>query len=772
MRLSRYAYSLLMLLVLAWCITRLANGSWLQTDLTALMPQETRPDVLLQQADAANEARLNGQVVMLVGAADADTAFAAAAAAAHSWQESGVFAAVDSRIDPDLEHIRREASLLAQAVLPEHARSQLAEQPQQYFQTLAEDWANPFAAASPLPPEQDWLGFGRFVTEQLQSHSTLQWQPDNGMLYTETEDGLTWVWLRGRLPQGQTLTASPTALLPLMQHSRALAEAQGATVLQAGGALFAATAKAEAERESRLMSLTGLSLTFALLLWAFRSPRVFVLALPLAAGMLSGVAAGLWVFGEIHVLTLVIGTSLVGMLVDFPLHWLAPSAFAARDGHGWQAQEAMRHVRPTFVISLTITVLGYVLLWFTPLPVLRQTAVFSAAALIGAFGATLLWLPPLFARYRNRAHGFAALTAALYRVSGSLQAYIRHPVFAAAALLLLGFGLWRTDGRDDIRQWVAMPPQLLAEVEQIGRISGSDFSGRFVLVEADNSDALLAQSRRVRQALAPLQAQGSLDGIQGLDQWLADAGQQAALRQTLRDLAAQPAHWQPLRDLGVPDHTIRAALLQAADAPDVGIATALDTALAEAWQPAYLGEAVPGRFAAVVRLHGLRDAAAAQAALSGLPGVHWVDQRGRLNSLFEATRNQAAWLKLASFVLAWLLLWRLFGLKTGSRILAVPLTAALATAAVLGWLGLPLSLFALFGLLLASAIGVDYAVYARTARHSPEARLGGMLLAALTTGISFALLGLSSTPAVAAFGLSVTLGVVFNLWLAARLLEA
>ena len=75
------------------------------------------------------------------------------------------------------------------------------------------------------------------------------------------------------------------------------------------------------------MSAVGLGLTFALLLWVFRSSRVFWLTLPLAAGMLTGLAAALLVFGEVHILTIVIGTSLVGMLVDFPLHWLAPSVF-------------------------------------------------------------------------------------------------------------------------------------------------------------------------------------------------------------------------------------------------------------------------------------------------------------------------------------------------------------------------------------------------------------------------------------------------------------
>ena len=197
----------------------------------------------------------------------------------------------------------------------------------------------------------------------------------------------------------------------------------------------------------------------------------------------------------------------------------------------------------------------------------------------------------------------------------------------------------------------------------------------------------------------------------------------------------------------------------------------LNTDLAEAWRSLYLGEVEPGRFAAVVRLNGMTDEAAVRAVAQHVAGVHWADKRAHLNALFHHTRNQAAWLKLASYALAWLLLWRMFGAKRGSKILAVPLAAAVCTVAALGWLGIPVSLFAMFGLLLVSAIGVDYAVYAVTAKHTAAARLGGMLLAAATTALSFALLAFSSTPAVAAFGLTVTIGVGFNLWLAGALLE-
>ncbi len=774
----RRIYTALMVLLLGFAVYSVAATQWLQTDLTALLPQEERPDVLLQAADRAVEAQLNTQVVLLAGSADAEKAFQTASEIAALWRKSQVFAAVDSSVSPDLEAVRADVRRLGLAVLPPEQRQLLFEEPKRYFQERAEAAVNPFAAPSPLPLEQDWLGFGRFVTERAQPQSRLQWNADNGMLFTEDDSGKTWVWLRGKLPETNNLANGSDNLLPLLQQSRELAAKNGVETLSAGGAVFAAASKAAAKRESRLMSAAGLLLTFALLLWVFRSVRVFWLVLPLAAGMLTGLAAALLVFGEVHILTIVIGTSLVGMLVDFPLHWLAPSVFgtaahryALSDGHGWQAEPAMRHVLPTFAVSLLITVAGYAFLWFTPLPVLRQTAVFSGFALLGAFGATVLWLPPLFARYQAKSVPFTGLVERLYALSARMKIRLHRRGWWLVGGILLAVGLWRSNWHDDIRQWVNMPPAMLAEAQKIGGLSGTDFGSRYLVVEAGSEDALLQKNAEVGRALQPLIAQQKLTGIQSLDQWLLPAAEQQKLQNRLRELAKLPENWQPMREIGVPRQTVRNALNQAAAAQPLTLSDGLKPALAEAWRPLYLGEAAPGRFASIIRLNDLNDAAAVQAGIKGLAGVYWADKRSHLNELFHHTRNQAAWLKLASYALALLLLWRMFGIKRGITVLAVPLAAAVATVAVLGWAGIPVSLFAMFGLLLVSAIGVDYAVYAVAAKHSAPARLGGMLLAALTTGISFVLLGMSSTPAVAAFGITVAVGTVLNLWLAGWLLE-
>ena len=767
--LLRRLYTLFTLLLCLFLAYTIASKNWLQTDLTALLPAEQQPNALLIAADQAGEAQLNTQIVLLAGSENAETAFQAAAEIAQQWRASGVFASVDSSITPDLDRVRADMQRLALATLPPEQAQLLLSNPKQYFQTRAEDATNPFAAVSPLSLEQDWLGFGRFVAAKANPQSRLQWNMDNGMLFTEA-DGKTWVWLRGKLATGDNFSGNDK-LLPLINNSRAIAQKHGAETLAAGGALFAAASKTTAEAESRNMSIIGTLSTFALLLWVFRSARVFWLALPLAAGMLTGLAAALAVFGQVHILTIVIGTSLVGMLVDFPLHWLTPSTFRQPENDKWSSESAMKHVLPSFAISLLITVLGYALLWFTPLAVLRQTAVFSGFALLGAFGATVLWLPPLFRRYQARATPFAGLVQNLRQLQIRLNARPHQLVWLALGGVFVAMGLWRSDWRDDIRQWVNMPSEMLAQVQRIGELSGTDFGGRYIVTEAASEDALLAKSAELSRALQPLIAQGKLGSTQSLDQFIAPVATQQQWQNRLRELAGQPENWQALTDIGIPAETIRQALNQAADTPPLTLSGSLKTELAQAWQPLYLGEVERGRYAAIVRLNGLTDEAAVRTVVQNIAGTHWADKRAHLNALFHHTRNQAAWLKLASYALAWLLLWKMFGAKRGSKILAVPLTAAVCTVAALGWLGISISLFAMFGLLLVSAIGVDYAVYAVTAQHSAAARLGGMLLAAATTAISFALLALSSTPAVAAFGITVTVGVGFNLWLAGMLLE-
>ncbi|MDK4537170.1 hypothetical protein QG142_09235, partial [Kingella kingae] len=315
-------------------------------------------------------------------------------------------------------------------------------------------------------------------------------------------------------------------------------------------------------------------------------------------------------------------------------------------------------------------------------------------------------------------------------------------------------GVTQTQWQDDIRQWASMRPDLLADAQQIAQISGMG-AGQTVLITATSPDDLLQQSQQVEHALQ----QAHIAQVQSLNQWILPVVEQERLKQRLAELAKQPALFAPLVDLGIPAEIVQAALNQAAQTPVQPLVSSLNAPQAEAFRSLYLGE-IDGKWVGLARLSNVRGNV--QAALP--PSATLLDKRIHLNEQFTATRNQAAWLKIGSFVLAWGVLCWLFGARRGSLILAVPLLAVAGTVGILGWLNMAIGLFPMFGLLLASAIGVDYAVYVLNAPESLSARLAGITLAALTTEISFALLAWSSTPAVAAFGISVSVGVLLN-WL-------
>ena len=124
-----WLYALLLAFAAAWLGWGIAQGGRLQTDLTALLPADAQVDAVWRAADEAGEKQLNGQILLLVGSEDADRAFAAAEQVADRWQNSGLFAAVDSRLNPDLAQLRQEIRSLGVNALPREQQQLLLHDP-------------------------------------------------------------------------------------------------------------------------------------------------------------------------------------------------------------------------------------------------------------------------------------------------------------------------------------------------------------------------------------------------------------------------------------------------------------------------------------------------------------------------------------------------------------------------------------------------------------------------------------------------------------------
>ena len=757
-------FKLGLLLILCAGAWQSRNGWPVSANLMELVPR-AGADATRQLAEARIQEPLSRQLIALVAAdssasANADPA-GPARRLAQRWTDSGLFSSVQVELQVDVAALRAQLMAGRLAMLPAADRQQLQADPAAYAQRRARELSDPFSSSGLVPADQDWLGLTRRAEQALRPGGAVHYDMGTGTLQAE-HGGKRWVLVRAETRGDAFDTAAPRYIAAQLEQDRQALNLNGADLLVAGGPLYAAAGRAQAVAESSWIG-AGATLGIVLVvLLALRRVRALLAFVPVAVGLLTGAVACVAVFGSIHVLTLVIGASLIGVAVDFPMHWLGKSYGMA----DWQAWPALRRVLPGLTISLAASLVGYIALAFTPFPALTQTAVFSAAGLLGAYACTVCQLPAWMDGWRPRPwQPLLAFAEAALRARERLAA--RRAALWLGALALIAAtagGIGRLGIQDDLRQWLSLPAPLLQQARQIGEITGFMPTSQFFLVRAPDADELLRRQALVAQALDALVRRGDLAAYNALSQLVSPAADQQALGSTLAGLAARPQAWQPLTDLGIPYGALRQELQAMAALPPLAIEDALQGPLAERWRPLWLGVR-EGQAAGMVTLLGLRDASALAAIAQATPGVTLVDRSGELNRMFTATRIEAAELKLLSYAAAAALLLLTLGRAATWRILAVPLAATACSLAALGYLGQPLTLFSLFGLLLVSAIGADYAIFMYERVAGAAASLVGIVLGATTTLLSFGLLAVSLTPAIANFGLAVALGVAFSvLW--------
>ncbi|WP_460417328.1 MMPL family transporter [Pseudomonas sp. microsymbiont 2] len=748
------ALLLVMLAVAGWQWHR---GAPLSADLMTLVPGATH-DPLVERAEQRMQEPLNRELLVLVGHADRQQALALAERLAGQWQASGLFEKVQWSVQTDLGAVREQLLQGRLAMLSTADRQQLRDQPDAFVEQRVQSLFDPFAGFSLVPSQDDWLGLTGRIQNSQPKPANVTLDTASGALVAEA-DGRHWVLLRARTLGNAFDLQLPLQVAGLLADGRAQAEQQGARLLAASGLLHAAAGQQQASREITWVGGGATLGILLLLLLAFRRWRVLLAFVPVLVGMLFGSVVCVALFGQMHVMTLVLGSSLIGVAVDYPLHYLSKS-WSLRP---WRSWPAVRLTLPGMSLSLATSCIGYLALAFTPFPALTQIAAFSAAGLVGAYLCAVCLLPALLGGVELRPAQWPLRVAKT--LTGWRQRLLRKVPSGALLALLLAFcatGLWRLETHNDIRQWVGSPPQLLEEAQAVARITGYQPTSQFYLVRGADQQQLLERLQALSVKLGELRDLDKLKGYMSLGQLIASPAEQARTRQALANL---PAHWQPLLALGVPQAALDAELARLDQLPTQTIDQVLAGPLGEAWRPLWLGQDGDG-VAAIVSLQGQADAALLRLQVDDLEGVQLVDRLGELNQLFAATQVSAAELKLLSCALILVLLVLPFGLRGSLRIVALPLLAALCSLASLGWLGQPLTLFSLFGLLLVTAISVDYAILMHERIGGAAVSLLGTLLAALTTWLSFGLLALSSTPAVSNFGLAVSLGLAFSFLLA------
>lgn len=522
----------------------------------------------------------------------------------------------------------------------------------------------------------------------------------------------------------------------------------GCMLTWTGAIRFASAARESAERDIRLIGGLSITLILVLFIGVFRQVRALACCLlPLLTGAVGGLAATLLVFGQVHVLTLVFGTTLLGLIIDYVFHFLV---------HRWSGgdgKRALRQVLPALSLGLATSLTAFAFLLFAGFPALTQLAVFSTAGLLGGWLTVTVILPHLPV---GNVDGAARIT----RLAEHHQHWVAWKR-GRYVLLLAGFiaalaGIAKLEVTDDVRDLQATPTRLLDQDRAIRQSGGRVGSADFILITGDSTDQRLAREEA-------LFASTDENGF-GLSRFLPSAERR---RQNID-------HYQPLfqpdqENSAIPARTI----LEAAGYRDAVISAYLDSWQAQSNRQASTDEWLKSLQATgldhlvvetdvgtahIARIDAL-DSATASNLAEKIQGARYVQPLQHLQELFAEIRWRAVIAVAAAYLLVVVGLALRYGMRGALMTLLPGTLGGLLAVGALGLAGLPLTVFSLMGIILVLGIGADYSLFLRESRERPAETGLAISLAAVTTLFSFGLLVLSSVPALVGFGLAVATGI-------------
>ncbi|MEO8921834.1 MAG: transporter, partial [Caldimonas sp.] len=303
---------------------------------------------------------------------------------------------------------------------------------------------------------------------------------------------------------------------------------------------------------------------------------------------------------------------------------------------------------------------------------------------------------------------------------------------------------------------------------------GAPDAGTLVAVSAADEAGVLSAAEAVGTRLDELVRAGVISGYDSPARFLPSAATQRSRLQSLPDSATLAARLAAATDGGpLPADRLRSFLDDVAAArlsapfdraalDGTPLATAVDALLLRGdairpWRALLNLQPVDGRPIDAPRL---------RAALAGMGGVQLVGIKVELDALYARYLHQAMW-QAGLGALAVIALLAIY-LRHARRLVSVlqPLVAAmLIVLGVLAASGTALGILHLVGLLLTMAIGSNYALFFDHLRRRDveEDTLASLLLANLTTVISFGLLATSRIPVLQAVGEVVAPGTLLCL---------
>jgi len=650
--------------------------------------------------------------------------------------KSSLFKSFEANIDVNLNDIKSDINRSKIALLSRGDLELLKSDKNAFFKKRAEEIFNSFSFRL-LNVNDDFFSLSSGFSAKNGNVSL-----NLADLMLEVKDGKkSFFLLKGELKKG----ASSEGLIKFCNEIEALKVGQNELFVHSS-ALYQAFSKQKNESESLYMSVVSLSLTAIFLMLAFRNLRIFYVIFIAAFGFSVAFAGTLLCLNELNILTILISTSLIGLMFDYVLHWLSKN-----EGEAIRAS-SIKNMLKIFLLGLLITLSGYLAFTFSDLRLLKEVALFSAFALVAAFLASYFFMPLVFEGVKfYRSKIFDAFLTKFCDLSGAVARHLGVKFLAISLILLaifLGFDLKNLSKSENVKDYSNMPKSLLADSSYILSLTGNNQNT--MIVTRSRGDILGDE----KSLLDELKKRNLIKDESSLSDMFLSKSEQSELKEVFKKALDDERIYAIYEKFGFSKDEVRSEILKVLSEKELSVGEILALKSMKDFKKFVLDEN-----ASVAYVSGFVKGAASDEVLER-HNAFSLNFASSLNESLTQAKELALKLKIAALVVAFLLLWFYFSALISALVMGVIIFGVLLTLFIFAIFGVNLSIFGVFGLILASAVGIDYMIFALNESLSEKERIYGIFCAFITSFISFFTLSFSQTAALSVFGLSVSLCVL------------
>ena len=650
--------------------------------------------------------------------------------------KSSLFKSFESNIDVNLNDIKSDINRSKIALLGRADLELLKSDKNAFFKKRAEEIFNSFSFRL-LNVNDDFFSLSSGFSAKNGNVSL-----NLADLMLEVKDGKkSFFLLKGELKKG----ASSEGLINLYNELNALKVGQNELFVHSS-ALYQAFSKQKNESESLYMSAISLSLTAVFLMLSFRNLRIFYVIFIAAFGFSVAFAGTLLCLNELNILTILISTSLIGLMFDYVLHWLSKN-----EGEAIRAS-SIKNMLKIFLLGLLITLSGYLAFTFSDLRLLKEVALFSAFALVAAFLASYFFMPLVFEGVKfYRSKIFDAFLTKFCDLSGAAARHLGVKFLAISLILLaifLVFDLKNLSKSENVKDYSNMPKSLLADSSYILSLTGNNQNT--MIVTRLRGDILADE----KSLLDELKKRNLIKDDSSLSDMFLSKSEQSELKEAFKKALDDEQIYAIYEKFGFSKDEVRSEILKVLGEKELSVSEILALKSMKDFKKFVLDEN-----ASVAYASGFVKGVASDEVLER-HNAFSLNFASSLNESLTQAKELALKLKIAALVVAFLLLWFYFSALISALVMGVIIFGVLLTLFIFAIFGVNLSIFGVFGLILASAVGIDYMIFALNESLSEKERIYGIFCAFITSFISFFTLSFSQTAALSVFGLSVSLCVL------------